>query len=230
MPATDWRPSPVRVLTSVDLPTPEDPTSATVCPGPHHGASAIRGVGVAGVEALDEQAGQEARRGGDIGMGVVDEIGLGQHDHRHHLGLAGEGQVAFEARNIEVAVAGRHDEERVDVGRDELDRRPVPAAFRLNRLFRARQTPRQVVRRIEEHEVADRRLVLVGLGMNGRYPPLETGRGDLEAVPMDRKDAGGKKRREVVLSELRGEVVRPAELGQPLKNIRHLISTIPCSA
>ena len=63
MPATDCRPSPASVLTSVDLPTPDEPTSATVWPGPHHGASRGHGIRIAGVEALDEEPGQQPRRG-----------------------------------------------------------------------------------------------------------------------------------------------------------------------
>ena len=100
-------------------------------------------------------------------------------------------------------------------------RRPVPAAFRLNQARPGKETPREVV---SSHQEARSRptvaSVLVGLGMNRRYPPLGTGRGDLE----DRSDRTARTRagRSVarsVLSELRGEVVRPAELGQPLTEL-----------
>ena len=54
------------------------------------------GVSVARIEALDEEPGQQPRRGRDIGVRIVDEIGLGEHDERHHLGFAGEREVAFQ--------------------------------------------------------------------------------------------------------------------------------------
>ena len=120
MPCVAIRSEPVSVLTSVDLPTPDEPTSATVWPRAHHGASRAALCGAAGVDDLDQDARNEVGRRLHEVLRVVGEVGLGQHDDRRHLGLARQRQIALQPRGVEILVARRDDEQRVDIGRDEL--------------------------------------------------------------------------------------------------------------
>lgn len=61
--------------------------------------------------------------GGDFveeGLGVVAEVGLGEEYEGLGAGFAGEGEVAFEAAEVEVFVEGGAEEGDVDVGGEDL--------------------------------------------------------------------------------------------------------------
>jgi hypothetical protein len=69
---------------------------------------------------------------------VVAEIGLGQYEHWHRPTLPAKRQVALEPAQVQVAVQGAHDEDRVEVRSQHLllGRRP-------RRLAGERRPPRQ---------------------------------------------------------------------------------------
>lgn len=62
-----------------------------------------------------------------VGLQIVRRVGLGEQEHGLGAALIGQGQVALQACGIKVGVAGRDDEQRVDIGRRGLKRF---AAFR----------------------------------------------------------------------------------------------------
>ena len=74
----------------------------------------------------------------DITANIGNEIGLRQHDDRRDVDLKRQGNVALQARDIEILITGLHDEDRVDIGHNICTWRSVHGAQRLMRLFRSR--------------------------------------------------------------------------------------------
>jgi hypothetical protein len=70
----------------------------------------------------DRHAGRDGREVGDdaVERGRLDEIDLVDDDDRRRAAVPHRDQVALEAPHVGVAVGGRDDEERVDVGGDDL--------------------------------------------------------------------------------------------------------------
>ena len=59
---------------------------------------------------------------GDQRVGVVAEVGLGEHDHRLRAALPGGGQIALQPPGVEVGVQRGDQQRHVDVGGDHLRR------------------------------------------------------------------------------------------------------------
>jgi hypothetical protein len=142
---------------------------------------------VAGVDRLYQQAGRKPRGAArEIGRGIG-KIGLGQHHYRRHVGVAGEGQIALQARDIEVLVAGRHHEQRIDIGGDELH----PTAFAGRPALEqapALETAQRPMRAVEQQPVADRGRGFVVRGVAGerRDARPDPRPGDIQAAAVHR--------------------------------------------
>ena len=121
--------APTSWFTSVDLPTPDAPMSATVrlpC------AIARNRSRPSPVSALGHDDLDAHRRTADVvasllDRGLVDGVGLGQHDDRRRATLEGEHQLALEPPRIRPVGQRLHDQHDVDVGRDDLGRRATPS-------------------------------------------------------------------------------------------------------
>ena len=99
-------------------------------------------------------------------------------------------------------------------------RRPVPAAFRLNRLLRASTRRGRWFAGSRSTKSPTVAWSSSPSATSAAHAP-RTRSGDVEAVPVHRQHPGGQKRFSLASVNLRGEVVRPAEFGQPVKNVRH---------
>jgi hypothetical protein len=108
---------PDRLLSSVDFPTPDERNRLTgKAPRPHPGEA----VGRQRIDALDRNAFAHVPRCGDELFRIGGEICLRQYDDRFDARLDREREVSFETRRIELLVARRDDEKRIDVCRDHL--------------------------------------------------------------------------------------------------------------
>ena len=178
------------MLTSVDLPTPDEPTTATVWPTPHHSASAVAASGCLGLSDDHAQIGLEGRRLPLVLGGIVGRVGLGEEDHRRDPGVVGQRQIALEARGAEVGVARGDDEQRVDIGAGKLRRMTIAGAALEQRLA-IQPAMEGMAMRIGKHPVADRELT--GVGARRQNQRERTGLGDRgEARAMDGCDARGR--------------------------------------
>ena len=113
------RSSPRSRLMMVDLPTPDEPMKAEVLPGPMCAARTSRPLPSI---ALTETTGAARHRlhvAHQFRRPVV-QVRLVEQDHRTHAALAREGEVALEPPRIEVLVHVGDDEERVEIGREDL--------------------------------------------------------------------------------------------------------------
>ena len=173
-------------------------------------------LGVARVEHLDQQSGQKLRCGAGIIPGRVGEIGLGQHHDRRDFGFAGQCEVALEPRQVEILVAGRNDEQRIDIGRDQLQ--PAVAACRA--ALEQALTPKQALRSqgdgVEKQPVAHRGrgFGICRIGRKWRYVEVDAGGGNMNAVAMHCHDPHGAQRCKFVGVRLSGKKGSPAEVGQ----------------
>ena len=77
-------------------------------------------VRVPGIQRLDQHAGRQGRRGTHEFLDRPGLIGLGDHDHGERAGIVCDRQVTLETRDVEVAIGGSHDEQRIDVGCNQL--------------------------------------------------------------------------------------------------------------
>jgi hypothetical protein len=94
----------------VDLPAPEEPRSATVCPG----QSRLRAQHPNGHIGQDRLGFLPAR------LGVGHPVGLVQEHDGLGAALASQHEVSFEPTQVEVRVAAHDDEDRVDIRGDHL--------------------------------------------------------------------------------------------------------------
>jgi hypothetical protein len=110
----------------------------------------------AGIHGFDQQAVAESPRACDIRSHRIDRIGLGNHNYWKSPGLVSDDQVALQPRNVEVPVGGGHDEHRVDVGCDQLDRTGSTCGASLERTeaFEHAAEPRSLA--IDQNPVSDR--------------------------------------------------------------------------
>ena len=60
------------------------------------------------------------------GHGIVDEIGLGEHDHGLRSGVEGQDELALEPALVGRGAEGVHEEHDVDVGGERVGLEPVP--------------------------------------------------------------------------------------------------------
>ena len=93
------------MFTSVDLPTPDEPTNATVCPGCSHGLSADRSGNLGGIHCNDGQRIGKRARFVDEWRDVVTEIGLGEHDHWLDVCIECNRKITLQSRWIEIVIA-----------------------------------------------------------------------------------------------------------------------------
>jgi hypothetical protein len=77
-------------------------------------------LGIAPVDQLDLQPGLERARRLEETIGGRREIGLREHYDRLHAYIARKNKIAFEARNVEIPVAGCDDKKRIHVRGDKL--------------------------------------------------------------------------------------------------------------
>jgi hypothetical protein len=89
-------------------------------------------------------------------LGIRTQVGFRQHDHGFDPPVPRDGEIPFEARRVEIVVARRDDEQRVQIGSDRLH--ALPGACRHARdqrtpLENAKHTWRFV---FDEQPVADR--------------------------------------------------------------------------
>ena len=111
---------PARELVRVDLPTPDEPRNATVCPAWHQGRRRPLASGLRASRETTAICGEILWACSDEGAGVGGHIDFAQNDDRGDTGLMGHGNVAFQPRQAEVIVARGHNKCRVEIGSDEL--------------------------------------------------------------------------------------------------------------
>ena len=124
--------------------------------------------------------------------GAGRKVGLREHEDRAHAHLAREDQIAFDARNIEILVAGCDDEKRIDVCRDKLKTRCWSlGAGLLNRLVRSRMRTRfRLSRSISSQSpTVGRSSGPFGAGTTGRDRVLEPFARDIHHSAMNRHDS-----------------------------------------
>ena len=105
---------------SVDLPTPEDPSIATVRPGPRYWPRTSRPWFCRALVAWTGAPEAMASTSANPGVRIVGEVGLGQQDDRLRAALPGGDQVALDPAEVEIGVEAGREEHRVDVGGDDL--------------------------------------------------------------------------------------------------------------
>ena len=202
--------SPANVFTSVDLPTPDEPSSAIVRPGVEVRPNELEAF--AG-DARDRVHGDAERDRLDLEhaqLPVGAEVGLRQHDHRLGAALPRHRDVALEAAEVEVLVQGHDEEDGVDVRREHLLLGRVEGD-----LARELRPPGE--------DVLDRRGSLVGPG--GDRDPVADGRQVAGAARLVREPAGRVGAQLAELGEedvgaavLRGDARRAAD--RPRRGVR----------
>ena len=111
--------SPARALTSVDLPTPDEPRKTAVVPGDRspQDSSRPRASGTLtvtiGTPPRRSEPARDPRR-------VRDEVGLAEAPPRAVRRSTRPSEVALQPAEVEVAVERRHEERDVDVGSQDL--------------------------------------------------------------------------------------------------------------
>ena len=103
-----WRSSPSSALTSVDLPTPDEPSTTAVRPGAGGRRRGRRRRSPVSAEMIrDRDAGRD-RLGGDAqAFEIVGHVGLVEHDDGRRAAGPRDREVALEATEVEVAVEAR---------------------------------------------------------------------------------------------------------------------------
>ena len=112
--------SPASVFTSVDLPTPEEPSSAIVRPGARWERIRSRPSPVRLEIAWTGTPKAIASTSSTLQLVVGAEVGLRQHDHGLGAALPGHRHVALQAAEVEVLVQRHDQEDGVDVGGEHL--------------------------------------------------------------------------------------------------------------
>lgn len=182
-------PVPASVFTSVDLPTPDEPHERhrLACSTP--GCKGARDVGVACVDAFGKQAGHELQRCFKVRTRVVDRVRLRDDDDGCHACLARQCEVPLQTRDVEVGVAGGDDEQRVDVGGDDLDTLRCARSAALEQARPFEDTLRNPRSGIDEKPVADGCLSLLLAVRDGGDAIWQCRPRDFELAAMDGEDA-----------------------------------------
>ena len=106
---------------SVDLPTPDEPRKAHGLARPEIGVERLDALAALRAHGVDGRArGDRLDLGACIGADVVDEVGLVEDDDRPRAAVPGGREVALDAPQVEVVVEAADQEDRVDVGGDDL--------------------------------------------------------------------------------------------------------------
>ena len=113
---------PTSPLTSRDFPTPDAPMSAIVRSGTGERAQALEpdARDRAGDDDVDAGRGRACDLHTVFGIGLVDEVGLREHDDRRRAALERENELAFETPDVRPVVQRLHHEHEVDVRGDHL--------------------------------------------------------------------------------------------------------------
>ena len=119
--------SPASVFTSVDLPTPDEPSSAIVRPGTEVRAHEVEPVAGQVRDRVHRQPKAIASTSSTRSSYVGREVGLREDDHGLGAALPGHRDVALEAAQVEVLVQRHEQEDRVDVRGEHLLLRRVAA-------------------------------------------------------------------------------------------------------
>ena len=165
----------------------------------------------AGIDRHDEEPGYQAPSGREVGPAIGGEVGLGDDDDGGHLGLPGDRQISFEPSRVEFVVRRRHQEDGVDIRREQLDLAAGPRAFALEEGATVEQASRPVGDAVEQEPIADggRRF-----RAKGRNSALERRARDLERAAVDRHDPDQDNGLQVGRINLRGEVGIPSQIGE----------------
>ena len=116
-----WRSWPSSALTSVDLPTPDEPRTTAVRPGGRWSSASAATPSPVRAEIGPDLDARGDGLGGDAEPGrVVRDVGLVEHDDRGGAAGPRDREVALEAAQVEVAVEAGDDQRDVDVGREDL--------------------------------------------------------------------------------------------------------------
>ena len=132
------RSSPSRQFTSDDLPTPDDPSSATVRPSARNGRSGPIPSATPRVHRHHRRRAGDCRGFRQSRGHVGAQVALVQHHHRVGAAFHAQGQVALQPAKVEIAVQSADQEHQVDVGGDRLLVFPPPG-----RAPREQRAPRQ---------------------------------------------------------------------------------------
>ena len=156
-------------MTSVDLPTPEEPEERHRPAGDEPGRKGVEALSRLRRDHADGDARGDGLDGGATARDVVADVGLVQQDDRLRPALPGEDERALDAAEAEVSVEARHEEDRVHVRRQDLGHGPLP-----RRPADEGGSPGQdglddravaALARAQGHPVADRRPVLRPAGL-----------------------------------------------------------------
>ena len=129
---------PAKRLTSVDLPTPLEPSSTAVTPGAIRARSSSHPSPGLRADDVHGHAGRHRLDLGDVGGAIVDAVGLRQHDLRARAALPDRDEVALDPARLELGAERGDDEGDVDVRDERLHaRRPA------GRVAHDRAAPRQ---------------------------------------------------------------------------------------
>ena len=133
------------------------------------------------------------------------QIGLGEDYDRRDVRLECEGDVAFQACDVEVLVAGRHDEDRVDIGGNQLDLSIRTRSAALDEALSFQNPARLRMSAIEQRPVANR---CIGQRWERLVDALAD---DMQRTAMHFDDADRRCLRQLVGADLRCEIGLPAE-------------------
>ena len=194
--------APVSVLISVDLPTPDDPTSATVWPAPAPRGQLPDAGRVACIDRLDEEPGHQTGRFAREVFRCLRQVRLGQDDDRRDASLTRHRQIAFQACDVEVEIAGGDHEQRVDIGRDQLKLAAGAGGAALEQALSFKQALRAKRFRIEQQPVADGRGTFLAVCVKGRDVCRHVRADDLQVTAMDGRHARGGEIVEIIGFEL----------------------------
>jgi hypothetical protein len=174
------------------LPTPDEPTNATVRPGPIQGAIRLAAVPsrASSGSAISPRANRSASRA--CSAPPPGEIGLGQKQHGLGSRLGGERQVALDPRRVEIGVARSDDEQRIDIGGDQL--RFGPGSGRPPREERAPLEAAHETAALGQHPIA-RGETARGMGMARLEAEGPLGRDQVEPRPVHRSNPGRRQRK-----------------------------------
>ena len=107
-------------LTSVDLPTPDDPMSATVWAGERYASSALRPSPLLRADRQDVDKRQARANLGRLRFWICAEVCLVEHDDGNGARVAHDGEIALETARIQIFGERGDEEDRVDVGGHHL--------------------------------------------------------------------------------------------------------------
>ena len=106
------------------------------------GRQACDAIRLARIHHLDQDAREQPGRDADKILRSIRQVGFGEDDDRRHLGFSRQRQIALQPRRVEILVARRDNEQRVDIGGDQLQLAAGPGGTALEQAG----TPQQAAR------------------------------------------------------------------------------------